>query len=151
MERLCGQMEYRLGKMLSFLNQLSVTIELIADEVDNSYLKNALCAVATESDQYAMELNTQLKRIEITPSYSVVIDLEEELGTNDILNSPKGKGLEVLSICVRCETFFVQLYTDLLNGYLPDASLKNMINYQLIGIKSAFMRIRLLNSLRFQI
>ena len=75
--------------------------------------------------------------------------LEEETIGQGILYAPKEKGKEVLFICETCETFISQLYTELLNEYFSDAALKNMMNYQLLGIQSGFMRIRFLNSLRF--
>jgi hypothetical protein len=150
MDKLCRQIEDKLCKTLSFLTQLSFTIESIADEIDNKHLKNALRAVAIESNQYAIELNTQLRRIAIIPVYPSFNDLEKELALTTTLNAPNGRGIEVLSICESCETFFVALYNDLLNNFLPGPDLKQMINYQLMGIRSAFMRIRFFNAIRFQ-
>ncbi len=149
MEKLCRYTEDKLCTLLSFLTQLPCQLEMIADEVDNDNLRNALCAVAEESTQYAMELNTQLKRLEIIPPVPVMIDLEAELIDRTLLISANGKGKEVLSICERSEAFFCELYTGLLAGFLHNTTLKDMMQYQLLGIKSAFMRIRLLNSLRF--
>lgn len=149
MERLCKQMEDKLCLLLSFLTQLPGKMEMIADEIDNENLKNALCAVAIESNHYAMELNAQLKTLSIVPPVSGINNLEEEIIEKSLLNAPREKGKELLSICERSEAFFSQLYTDLLNDYFPNASIKVMMNYQLLGIKSAFMRIRYLNALRF--
>ena len=149
MQRLCKQVEDKLCTLLSFLTQLPGKLEMIADEIDNENLRNALCAVAIESNEYAKELNAQLRSLAIIPPDPVINNLEEEIIENSLLYSSKEKGKEVLSICENCETFFSQLYTDLLTSYLPNASLKDMMNYQLLGIKSAFMRIKFLNSLRF--
>ena len=150
MDKLRRQIEDKLCKTLSFLTQLSMTIESIADEIDNKHLKNALRAVAIETNQYAIELNTQLRRIAIIPVYPSFNDLEKELALNTTLNAPNERGIEVLSICESCETFFVALYNDLLSNLLPGPDLKQMINYQLMGIRSAFMRIRFFNAIRFQ-
>lgn len=150
MERLCKKMEDKLCILLSFLTQLPGKLEMIADEIDNENLRNALCAIATESTQYAMELNAQLKRLQIIAPVPAIYNLEEEIIERSLLNSPKEKGKEMLSICESCESFFSKLYTDLLNDYFSNTSLKNMMNYQLLGIKSAFMRIRFLNSLRLK-
>jgi len=149
MERLCKQVEDKLCTLLTFLTQLPGKLEMIADEIDNENLRNALCAVAVESNEYAKELNTQLRSLEIIPPVTGIYNLEEEIIERGLSNSPKEKGKEVLYICESCDEFFSQLYTDLLNDYFPGTSLKNMMNYQLLGIKSAFMRIRFLNSLRF--
>ncbi len=149
MERLCKQMEDKLCTLLSFLTQLPCKLEMIADEIDNENLRNALCAVAMESNEYANELNAQLRSLEIVPPVPGINNLEEEIIEKSLMYSSKEKGKELLSICERSEAFFSELYTDLLNGYFPNASLKDMMHYQLLGIKSAFMRIRFLNSLRF--
>lgn len=150
MEMLRSQIEDKLCKTFSLLTQLSVIIESIADEIDNKHLKNALRSVAIESNEYAVELNTQLRRIAIIPDYPFTDDLEKELTATRIMVVTEGRGLEILSFCESCETFFVALYIDLLNEYLPGTDLKLMINYQLMGIRSAFMRIRFFNAIRFQ-
>jgi len=149
MERLRKQTEDKLCVLLSFLTQLPEKLEMIADEIDNENLRNALCAVALESTEYAMELVAQLKQLQIIPPVPAIGHLEEEIIERGLLDAPKEKGKEVLSICESCEAFFSQLYTELLNDYLSNTALSNMMNYQLLGIRSAFMRIRFLNSLRF--
>jgi hypothetical protein len=54
------QFEDKLCNLLSFLTQLPSELEIIADEIDNENLKNALTAVAVESDQYAKELSAHV-------------------------------------------------------------------------------------------
>lgn len=149
MERLCNNIEDKLCTLLSFLTQLPDKLEMIADEIDNENLRNALCAVAIESTQYANELHAQLRYLAIEPPAASISNLEEELIEKSLLFSSKEKGKELLSICERTEEFFSQLYNDVLTSYFPNTSLKDMMQYQLLGIKSAFMRIRFLNSLRF--
>ncbi len=150
MERLCKQIEDKLCTLISFLTQLPGKLEMIADEIDNENLRNALCAVALESTEYAKELIAQLRRLEIIPPVPGINNLEDEIIERSLMGAPRERGKEVLSICEGCESFFSQLYTDLLNDYFSNTSLKNMMNYQLLGIKSAFMRIRFLNALRLK-
>ena len=149
MEKLCKQTDDKLCVLLSFLTQLPEKLEMVADEIDNENLRNALCAVAIESTEYALELTAQLKQLRIVPPVPGIGNLEEEIIEKGLLYAPKEKGKEVLSICESCEAFFSQLYTELLNDYFSNTPLRNMMNYQLLGIRSAFMRIRFLNSLRF--
>ncbi|MCW3090371.1 MAG: hypothetical protein JWP81_1440 [Ferruginibacter sp.] len=149
MERLCKQAEDKLCTLLSFLTQLPGELEMIADEIDNENLRNALCAVAIESNQYASELNAQLRSLAIIPPAPGIFNLEEELIDKSVHEAPKEKGKELLTICEKSEAFFSELYEDVLNDFFPNALLKNMMQYQMLGIKSAFMRIRFLNSLRF--
>lgn len=150
MERLCKKVEDKLCTLLSFLTQLPCKLEMIADEIDNENLRNALSSVAEESTQYAKELTAQLKSLAIIPPEPGMNNLEDELIETSLLYSTKEKGKEVLSICENCEAFFSSLYTELLADYFSATCLKEMMSYQLMGIKSAFMRIRFLNSLRFQ-
>ncbi len=149
MEMLCKQFEEKLCTLLSFLTKLPTELEMIADEIDNENLKNALCAVAIESNQYAKELSAHLRALEIHPPLPVPINIEEELTEGDFAAGDITRGKEVLNICEKSEAFFTRLYTDVLSEYFPNASLKDMMHYQLLGIKSAFMRIRFLNSMRF--
>ena len=149
MERLCKPVEDKLCVLLSFLRQLPGRLEMIADEIDNENLKNALTAVANESNQYAMELNAQLRSMEISPPSPDIYDLNEEIIESSISNCAREKGRELLSICERSEAFFSDLYLGLLDEYFPNPSLKDMMQYQLLGIRSAFLRIRFLNSVRF--
>ena len=149
MEKICQKFEEKLCALISFLTQLPAELEMIADEIDNENLRNALCSVAVESNQYARELNAQLRSLEITPPHIEYTNLEEELIQQDFSGLAFMKGRELSNICERSEAFFTKLYTDILSDYLPGTSLSAMMNYQLLGIKSAFMRIRFLNSLRF--
>ena len=48
-----------------------------------------------------------------------------------------------------CEIFYNKLYDDILKEYLPYKNLKDIITYQLYATQCAFMKIRLLNNLRF--
>ena len=148
MEKLCKQFEDKLCNLLSFLTQLPCELEMIADEVDNENLKNALTAVAIESDQYAKELSAQLFNLEIKPPLVQPGNFQDAITLDNPYNTHV-KGEEILHICEKSEAFFTKLYTDVLSEYFPNTSLKDMMNYQLLGIRSAFMRIRLLNSLRF--
>ena len=149
MEKICQKFEEKLCTLLSFLTQLPAELEMMADEIDNENLKNALCSVADESNQYAKELNAQLRSLEIKPPHLEQTNLEAELIQQDFSGLGIMKGKEVSNICEKCEAFFTKLYMDILSEYLPNTSLSAMMNYQLLGIKSAFMRIRFLNSLRF--
>ena len=148
MEKLRHQLEEKLCKLLSFLTQLPCELEMIADEIDNENLKNALTAVAIESDQYAKELSAHLYSLEIKAPRLEPGNFQEAIIQDDP-HYAHTRGEEVQHICEKSEAFFTSLYTDVLNEYFPNTSLAAMMNYQLLGIRSAFMRIRLLNSLRF--
>ena len=149
MEKLHKQFEDKLCTLLSFLTQLPCELDMIADEIDNENLKNALSAVAIESNQYAKELADQLRSLAIRPPLAEVVNFQDAFFVQDP-RATHMKGEEVLDICERVETFFTRLYSEAMNEYFPNNSLNDMMNYQLLGIRSAFMRIRFLNSLRFR-
>jgi hypothetical protein len=149
MENGYTKIEDKFGAIISFLNQLSDKVEMIADEIDNENLKNAMRSFAIESNQYATELKVEMKNLNITKSFVDFNNLIEEVTETKIAMIPEEKGKEILSFCESCEAFFHKMYNDFLNEVLPTMSLKNIISYQLMGIKSAFMRIKTLNTLRF--
>lgn len=135
--------------LLSMLNRLPGRLETIADEIDNENLSNAFLAIADETTQYAKELQVQLKSLNIGPSTGPGNYRDEEIIEDGSLDPSREKGKEVMCICESCDRFLSQLYTELLDDFLGNDSLMNMMNYQLLGIKSALMRIKFLNTLRF--
>ena len=149
MEVLSPQKEDRLFMLLAILNRLPGKLEIIADEIDNENLSNAFLAIADETTQYAKELQVQLKSLNISSSAGPGNYLDNEIIENGPLDPSIEKGKEVMGICESCDRFFSQLYAELLEDFLGNDSLMNMMNYQLLGIKSALMRIKFLNTLRF--
>jgi hypothetical protein len=149
MEYEYNKIEDKFGAIISFLKQLSGKVEMIADEIDNENLKNAMRSFAIESNQYANELKVEMKNLNISKSFVDFNNLIEEITETKIATITEEKGKEILTFCESCEAFFHKIYNDFLNDLLPNISLKRIISYQLMGIKSAFMRIKTLNTLRF--
>ena len=150
MKRFCREVENRLNGLLLFLNQLPAKLEMIADEIDNENLKNALCAAASDSTHYARELHAELNCIELVIQATDINDPGESIAGTGLFNEPMEKGKEILAICEGCEDFLAETYTTLIKDEFDDTGLKDLMHYQLSGIRSAFMRIRFLNKLRFQ-
>ena len=150
MDHIYNKIEDKFAAIVSFLKQLSGKVEMISDEIDNENLKNAMRSFAIESNQYANELKAEMKNLNINNSFVDFNNLIEEVTETKITNLPVEKGKEILTFCESCEAFFNNMYNDFLNDVVPNISLKNIISYQLMGIKSAFMRIKTLNTLRFQ-
>ncbi len=149
MEYNFNNIEDKFAAMISSLKQLSEKVEMIAEEIDNENLKNAMRLFATETFQYAEELKAESKQMNITKSLIDFTDLMEEVTANFLPTVPEEKGNEVLSFCVNCENFFQRMYKEFLKDFLYNNSLANIIDGQLLGIKSAFMRIKRLNAIRF--
>ncbi len=144
-----NKIEDKFGVIISFLKQLSGKVEMIAEEIDNENLKNAMRSFAIESNEYANELKAEMKNLNIAKSFVDFNNLIEEITETKIETLSEEKGVEILTFCESCEAFFHKIYNDFLNDLLPNISLKKIISYQLMGIKSAFMRIKTLNTLRF--
>ncbi len=149
MEYNFNNIEDKFAAMISSLKQLSGIVEMIADEIDNENLKNAMRLFAIESSQYAEELKAESKHLNITKSLIDSTDLMDEVTANIFPTVYEEKGTEILSFCVNCENFFQRMYKEFLKDFLYNNSLANIIDGQLLGIKSAFMRIKRLNAIRF--
>jgi NifB/MoaA-like Fe-S oxidoreductase len=149
MEYVYNKIEDKFSAIISFLKQLSSKVEMIADEIDNENLKNAMRAFAVDTNQYANELKAEIKNLNINNSFVDFNNLIEEVTATKIDLISQEKGKEILTFCESCEAFFHKMYNEFLYDLLPNMSLKNIISYQLMGIKSAFMRIKTLNELRF--
>lgn len=149
MEYKLNNIEDKFAAMISSLKELSGKVEMIADEIDNENLKNAMRLFAIESSLYAEELKAESKQMNLTKSLMDFTDLIEEINPNLPTTLPEEKGNEVLCFCVNCENFFQRMYKEFLKDFLYNNSLANIIDGQLLGIKSAFMRIKRLNAIRF--
>jgi SepF-like predicted cell division protein (DUF552 family) len=139
----------KLQKLVSFLAQVNRELDAIAEEIDNEHLKTAMITVAVESKQYAKEICHQLQQLNI----SISVDRKDQLWqqveddiNNDTWQEPGG---EIATLCSDCEKYFSKLYEDVLTEYFPYKKLKDIISFQLYAARCSFMRIRLLNSLRF--
>lgn len=142
-------LQAKLQTLVSFLRQINRGFDGIANEVDCASLKTALLALAVESKQYAKEINTELQHLNISMPSEYTDQLWDMIETNIHEQAGFSKGGEIAALCNNCETYFGKLYKDVLQEYLPCKSLKDMITYQLFATQCAFMKIRLLNTLRF--
>jgi hypothetical protein len=149
MEYSYNKIEDRFAAMISFLKHLSGKVEMIADEIDNENLKDAMRTFAVESIQYANELKSEMKHLNIVKSIDDFEIFIDDIIEPKCITVPQQNGEEILTFCDRCEAFFHRMYNDFLNDILSSISLKNIVSYQLMGIKSAIMRIKTLNTLRF--
>jgi hypothetical protein len=139
----------KLQKLVSFLRQVNRELDDIAEEIDNVNLKTAMITAAVESKQYAKEICYQLQQLNI----SIAVDYKDQIWqqVEDDINQDGSveQGGEIATLCTDCEKYFSKLYEDVLAEYFPYKKLKEIISFQLYAARCSFMRIRLLNSLRF--
>jgi len=139
-------------KMLSLLFVLNKGTERFketASAVPNKTLQRIITSIAVESDQYAHELSQHLESIGLEK-----VPEEEACDCNELMEHIETVGTannaeSILQAWNKSENIFVKAYRDVLNEYFPYEGLRNMISYQLNGLKCAFMKMRLLNELLY--
>ncbi|MBK7123407.1 MAG: hypothetical protein IPH68_11700 [Chitinophagaceae bacterium] len=139
----------KLQNLVSFLTQANRGFHEIAEDVDCNNLKTALIALAVESRQYANEISDRLLTINLQIPHVFTDQLWEKIETNIYEQASPEKGSEIAALCNNCEIYFAEFYNDVLNEPLPHKKFKDIITYQLLATQCAFMKIRLLNTLRF--
>ncbi|HMJ48058.1 MAG TPA: hypothetical protein VK498_12060 [Ferruginibacter sp.] len=153
MQQVIGAINYslqnKLQNLVSFLSQVNKGFDAIAEEIDNTNLKTAMLAVAVECKQYAREISNQLKQLDICLPVAYTDQLWDKIEENINEHAYLARGGEIVALCNNCELYFGKLYEDVLKEYFPYKNLKDIITYQLYASQCAFMKIRLLNTLRF--
>lgn len=137
--------------LLKFLRLYKAAFELVAEDVEDCNLRTALYGLSAESIQYANEITAQLKThgIPYRLDTDMLADCLENFDENATLTYMPGRGNELSNICNSSEDSITNAYNDILNEYLPLASLRNIMLYQLNALKLSFMKIKLLNNARF--
>lgn len=141
--------EQKLSFLISYLHQISKDFEMIADEIEDKNLKTVFSALSEEDRQFAEELYCQVNKCGISLSlYEPALHWQETLdkGVDEISSSKQN---ELLQICDKSEYLFLKLYTDVLREFLSFKSLIEIMAYQYNSIRAGFLKLRLLNSLRF--
>lgn len=139
----------KLHNLVSFLGQITEGFETLSEDIECTNLKTAIIAVSVESKQYAEEISNQLHEFNATVSFTSACQLWNSIETNIHEQASYAKGGEIVALCNNCEEYINKLYEDILQEYFPFKKFKDIITYQLYATQCAFMKIRLLNSLRF--
>ena len=149
MDKINETLRYKLQSLLTYLSEITGGFESIAEEIDCNNLKTALIAVSAESKQYADEINDQLIQFKIAIPLTQNNLLWQQIESNTHEQAAFSKGGEIDALCNNCEFFYTSLYKDILQEYFPQMGFKEIIIYQFYATRCAFMKIRLLNKLRF--
>jgi len=131
----------QLCNMLSYLKQTTSEFEAIADSVEDKDFGMALRSIAVQTNQYANELDSQLKCMDVynlSPQTQYKVD-DLSIFANTIDKNRKN----VLAVCDRSESFFTTAYQEILKLDFDYPFLKTMISSQFDGIRAAFMKMRL--------
>lgn len=139
----------KLQNLVSFLCQITNGFETIAEDIECSNLKTAMIALSVESKQYAEEIRNQLEDSNLSIPASEVDELWSRIEMSVHEQASFSRGGEIVALCNNCEMHFNKLYEEILEEYFPFKKFKDIITYQLYATQCAFMKIRLLNALRF--
>ncbi|RZM15207.1 MAG: hypothetical protein EOO88_43730 [Pedobacter sp.] len=137
--------------LLFYLSRSKTEFEMVADEIEDPNLRTALDGLSSESSQYAKEIAVQLKTLgvgEVVPHDFFENCVKEGDASPEVLMAA-GRGNELMQICNQSETTITNAYWEILNEYVPFASLKDIMVYQLNSLKHAFSKIKILNAARF--
>ncbi len=143
------KLQDKLQNLVSYLFEVNMGFETIAEEIECTNLKTAMIALSVESKQYAEEISVQLQSFNIAKPSMSAESFWDRVESDMHKQANLYKGGEITALCNNCETYFKQFYEDVLKEYFPLKNFKDIITYQLFATQCAFMKIRLLNSLRF--
>lgn len=146
METLNSSVKEKFSGLLFFLSRSKTEFEMVADEMEDYSLRTALNALSDESSYYAGEIKNYLKTFGI---YSPAKTNSEsyDFAVYPVENTEKGNELQ--NICSYNEESLTNAYKDLLEESLPFQILKDIMNCQLNALKYTFLKIKTLNSARF--
>lgn len=139
----------KISFLIAFLQQVSKDFEMIADDIEEPNLKNAFLAFATEDKNFAEELSCQAKHAGLSLSMSDLALYWDYLDSATPEEEPQIRENELAFICDKSESVFLKLYTDALKEFLSMNTLKEIMVYQYNSIRAAFVKLRLLNAIRF--
>ena len=137
--------ERKLCRLSSFLNQACKEFDNIALHIKEKKTRTSVRSVAVETRQYINELNSQLQTLRM--KCTIDNDVNEELNNRySSISSSNITDKKIIERCCKSEEYFEKAYRSILNEYFPYTGLRDILIYQLNGIKCAFMQLKLLNS-----
>jgi hypothetical protein len=147
MQKINKMISAKLCRLLLFLHKASEEFEKIAQKARDKNIKMSIRGVILEAKQYKRELNSQLQSLKVKEIKSIdiipVLNMEEVL-INTHLNDKIATDEEILELCCKSEVNFEKAYRNVLNEHFALHTLREMLIYQLNGIKCAFMQLKLL-------
>jgi hypothetical protein len=149
MEGMTDTLKGKLESLVSYLRQITKGFENIAVDIECTNLKTAIFALSVEAKQYAKEISNQLDKLNISIPLTATDQLWKKIESDIHEQAGFSKGGEIVALCNNCEIYFNKFYEDILIEYLPLKNFRDIITYQFYATRFSFMKIRLLNRLRF--
>ena len=142
----------QLCRLLNFLHHATEEFENLAKKIHDKNIKMSVQEVALETNQYKSELDSHLTSLRIKnvdDDSDVNSENKKLIADNSLIDIATDK--EIMAECCKTEIYFEKAYRNVLNEYFPDDGLRNMLIYQLNGIKCAFMQLKLLRSVNWAV
>ncbi len=149
MEVISESLKGKLQSLVSYLCQVTKGFETIAVDIECANLKTAIFTLSVEARQYAEEITTKMGELNIIIPLTATDQLWKKIESDIHEQAGFSKGGEIVALCNNCEIYFTKYYEDILLEYLPLKNFKDIITFQLYATRFSFMKIRLLNTLRF--
>jgi uncharacterized protein (TIGR02284 family) len=132
----------KLNTLLDVMHESKRGYELIASQSNDRNFQRALGGLAIECSQYINELSNQISSLGIKP---LTNKTQDKYIWNQISTNIK-KQEDILNACYGSERIILKAYREVLNDPSVLNPLRQMITYQLNGMKYAFVKVKLLNT-----
>ena len=136
----------KMNNLCSLLRQEKKDFEQVASIMTNKDLRSTILTLATESNQYACELSSQIHTMGGMPALEEYN--EPEVAPDDTRNLNNED--EILTFCKLNEDKMISAYQEILNEPSLYDGVTKMIRYQLNQIVCAFTHVNQLNALKFR-
>jgi uncharacterized protein (TIGR02284 family) len=132
----------KLNSLLDVMNESKRGYEEIASQSSDRNFQRALGGLALECGQYINELTNQISSLGAKP----VSDRTKDKYIWNHISTKIEKEDDILNACYGSERIILKAYRDVLNDPSVLHPLRQMITYQLNGMKYAFVKVKLLNT-----
>lgn len=132
----------KLNSLLDIMQESKRGYEQIASQSNDKNFQRAVSGLALECSQYVNELTNQICSLGAKPT---VNKTKDKYIWNQISTNIKQQE-DILNACYGSERIILKAYRDVLNDPSVLHPLRQMITYQLNGMKYAFVKVKLLNT-----
>jgi uncharacterized protein (TIGR02284 family) len=132
----------KLNTLLEVMYESKKGFEQLASQSTDRNFQRALGGLALECSQYINELGNQVSSLGAKPS----ADRSKDKFIWNQISTKVEKQDEILDACYGSERIILKAYRDVLNDPSILHPLRQMITYQLNGMKYAFVKVKLLNT-----
>lgn len=131
----------KLHVLSSLLKERKTEYEAFAGKLENKELKRTVLTLAQETNQYSIELSSQLETMGGRPG--TVTETADGIDADKIMVSEEK---DILKSCELSEQKMMTAYRNILNEPFLHENLRSLIRSQLNGLTFAFVQLKLLNT-----